>query len=591
MEYRKLRGREDEVRFRTLIAIVLFVFGILILRLIWLQVILSGSYAQKAANNSTRVIPDRACRGVLFDRNLEVLVNNVPSYTVSVIPADLRNKEKVIAELAKMLDLNEQEILDKLEKQKYRVFEAVKLKSDVTSQIVSIIEEHSLDLPGVIVHTEPKRNYAYKSTACHVLGYTGEAGMEELGTGKYSIGDIIGRAGVEKRYDKELRGENGSREIVVDSNGRQIKPAGSKAFVKGADFVLTIDMKLQKACEDLVKGRRGAIIAMNPKNGEIYALVSTPGYDPNIFNGRLDRKEWSALSDNPEQPFLNRAIGGSYSPGSTYKIVPATAALEEKLLTERDLFVCHGIYWYSDWNYNCWKLDGHGSVNIIEALCYSCDIFFYQAGLLVKVSKLADYAKLYGFGSETLIDLDGERKGVVPTAEWKERQHNAHWFPGNTIQLSIGQGYLLATPLQMLNSYNIIANNGSLFKPHIVKYAGDREVKPELIKQVALKPETLAVIKKGLWEAVNRPGGTGWRAKSNFSIAGKTATIENPHGPAHASFIGFAPFNNPEISVIAFFEGSGTGGGEAAAPVVKSVVESYFKIKKEKYAKSASKDF
>ena len=591
MEFRTLKGREDEKRIRTLVILVIAVFSVLILRLIWLQVILWNTYSEKAANNSTRVIPDRACRGVVYDRNREVLINNIPSYTVSVIPADLRNKEKVVADLAKMLDLDEQEILAKLEKQKYRVFEAVKLKSDVTSQIVSVIEEHSMDLPGVIVHTEPKRNYTFKESGCHVLGYVGEAGMEELGAEKYSIGDILGRAGIEKKYDKEIRGVNGSREIIVDSFGRQIKPGNTRAFAKGADLMLTIDMKLQKVCEDLVKGRRGAVIAMNPKNGEIYAMVSNPGYDPNIFCSKLDRKEWNTLIENPEQPFLNRAIGGSYSPGSTYKIVPATAALEEKLLTEKDLFVCHGIYWYSDWNYNCWKLEGHGSMNIIESLCYSCDIFFYQTGLLAKISKLSEYSKLYGFGSETFIDLDGERKGIVPTAEWKERMHNAHWFPGNTIQLSIGQGYLLATPLQMLNSYNILANNGALFRPHVVKYVGNKEIRPEEIKSVAIKTETLNTIKKGLWEAVNRPGGTGWRAKSNFSIAGKTATIENPHGPSHASFIGFAPFNNPEISVIVFFEGSGSGGGEVAAPVVKAVVESYFKIKKEKYAKSANKEF
>ena len=219
-----------------------------------------------------------------------------------------------------------------------------------------------------------------------------------------------------------------------------------------------------------------------------------------------------------------------------------------------------------------------------DGTTYSCDIFYYQTGLLVKVKKMSNYAKKFGFGSKTLIDLDGEKEGLVPTEEWKRAKTGIHWFPGNTIQMSIGQGYLLATPLQMLNSYNVIINNGIAYKPHVVKFLGNMEVKPEGLINFNIRGDTLEIVKKSLWEAINRAGGTGWRAKSNFSIAGKTATIENPHGLSHASFIGFSPFNNPEISIIAFLE-SGGGGGEIAAPIVKNIVESYFKLKKERYAK------
>ena len=588
MAFKREQDRADSKKFGAILAVILGLFCIIVLRLFWLQVIRGGYYRGLAQSNSTRVIPDRACRGIITDRNGEILVNNVPSYTVSIVPADLKNKDKVVFELARLLELNEDDILSKLDRQQYRVFEAVKIKGDVSAQVVSRLEESNL--PGVRVDKEPKRNYTKKENSCHVLGYVGESNMEEVSNNKYFIGDSIGRAGVEKSYDEILRGVNGSREIVVDSAGRQIKPAGSKAFVKGADLSLTIDAQLQGMCEDLIRGRKGCVIAMNPRNGEIYALASHPGFNPNIFSGKLDRSEWSALINSPEMPFLNRAVSGLYSPGSTFKIVTATAALEERLLTEKDLFVCHGIFWYSDWNYNCWKLEGHGSLNIIDALGQSCDIFFYQTGLLVKVEKLAAYSRLFGFGAESGIDLDGERKGIVPDASWKERVHNSHWFPGNTIQLAIGQSYLLATPLQMLDSYNILINNGTLYRPHIVRSVGDKAVTPSVVKSISIRNEDLVTVKKGLWQSVNL-GGTGRNAKSIFAIAGKTATIENPHGPSHASFIGFAPFNNPEISAIAFFEGSGGGGGTDAAPVVKSVIESYFKIKQEKYAKSAGKDF
>ncbi len=588
MVFKRQQDTEDRKKFKTILIVIISLFVIIVLRLFWLQVIRGGYYSGLALSNSTRVIPDRACRGLISDRNGEILVNNVPSFTVSLVPADLKKKDYVVSELANLLELNEDDILSKLDGQQNRVFEAVKIKGDVPSQVVAQLEESNL--PGVRVDTEPKRNYTGKASSCHVLGYVGESNLEEVSNNQFCIGDSIGRAGVEKRYDEILRGVNGSREIEVDSAGRQLKPAGSKPFVKGTDLSLTIDSKLQNVCEGLIRGRKGCIIAMNPKNGEIYALVSYPGFNPNIFSGKLDKREWSGLINSPEMPFLNRAVSGLYSPGSTFKIVTATAALEERLLTEKDYFDCRGIFWYSDWNYNCWKLDGHGSQNIVDAIGHSCDIFFYQTGLLVKVEKLAAYSRFFGFGTESGLDLDGERKGIVPDAAWKEKFHNSHWFPGNTIQLAIGQSYLLATPLQMLDSYNILINDGMLYRPHIVRSIGEQLVQPSAVKSISIRSEDLVIVKKGLWRSVNL-GGTGRNAKSIYEIAGKTATIENPHGPSHASFIGFAPFNNPEISAIAFFEGSGGGGGTDAAPVVKSVIEAYFKIKKEKNAKNASKDF
>jgi penicillin-binding protein 2 len=584
MVLERLQDKIEEKRFKFITVFISFLFLILFIRLVILQIIENEKYKKLAESNSIRVIPERAARGIIYDRYREKLVDNIPSFTVSIIPADLRNKEKVIEKLSQILNISEEEIYEKLDRQKYKVFEAIKIKGNLNSQVISVIEEHKLELPGVLIHTEPKRNYINNDIASHILGYVGEVSLSEINKGNYYLGDLIGKSGIEKRYDSYLRGVNGATQIMVDSRGREIKIVGKKASSKGMDIMLTIDLKLQRKCEELLKDKKGVIIAMDPRDGEIYAMASKPSFNPNMFSNPLEKESWDDLISNPDRPLLNRAIAGLYSPGSTFKVVLACAALEEHILDLKDLFVCHGTYWYSTWNYNCWKREGHGSLNIIDAITYSCDIFFYQTGLVVKIDKISEYSKLFGLGEETRIDLDGEKKGLVPTAEWKERTFHEHWMPGNTIQLSIGQGYLLATPIQMINVYNIIINNGTLYKPYLVKFINDREIFPEVLKRVSLRDDTLNIVKKGLWGAVNKSGGTGWRAKSNFNIAGKTATIENPHGPSHASFIGFAPFSAPEISVMVFLEGGGSGG-EIAAPIAKSVIEEYYKLKKERYAR------
>ncbi|MFH1823932.1 MAG: penicillin-binding protein 2 [Candidatus Firestonebacteria bacterium] len=584
MVFERLRDKEEEKRFKFLVIFSIILFLILVIRVIILQVIDGEKYKKIAQSNSTRVVPERACRGIIYDRYKEKVVDNMPSFTVSIIPADLKNKEKVIERLTEVLDITEEEICEKLERQKYKVFEAIKIKGNLNSQDVSIIEEHKTDLPGVIIHTEPKRNYINNEMASHVLGYVGEVSLDEANGGKYYFGDLTGKIGLEKKYDSYLSGLNGATQIMVNSIGKEIKVVGKKEPAKGVDLTLTLDLRLQKICEDLIKGKKGVIVAMDPRSGEIYSMVSKPSFNPNMFSNPLEKANWDNLVSSSESPFLNRTITGLYSPGSTFKVILASAVLEEHLLDVKDLFLCHGTYWYSTWNYNCWKKEGHGSLNIIDAITYSCDIFFYQTGLLVKVDKIAEYSKLFGLGAETGIDLDGEKKGLVPSKEWKEKMFHEHWMPGNTIQLSIGQGFLLTTPIQMLNVYNIIINNGVSYKPHLVKFIGDKEVVPEISRVVSIREDTLKIVKKGLWESVNKSGGTGWRAKSNFSLAGKTATIENPHGASHSSFIGFAPFSNPEISVIVFLEGGGSGG-EIAAPITKNIIESYYKLKKERYAR------
>ncbi len=582
MVLERVQNKEQKKRFKLLIVFASVLFFVLFLRLFYIQLFSYWKYKSLAQNNSTRVVPKRAARGIIFDRFGEKIADSVPSYTISVIPADLKDSDKVIKMLAKILELNENEIKEKIENQKYKVFEAIKIKGDLGAQVISIIEENKTELAGVIIHTEAKRNYPNKTMAAHVLGYVGEVGLKDINNGKYVIGDTIGRAGVERKYDEVLRGVNGSTKIRVNASGKEIKSLGEEAYVKGTNLVLTIDLKLQKICEEIFKDRRGVIVVMNPRDGEIYSLVSKPSFDPNIFCGQLDGKEWSRMVNDPNRIFLNRAVGGLYSPGSVFKIVPAVVALEKNKLTAKDVFVCRGTYHYGkDWSYDCWKSEGHGVLSMEDAIAQSCDIYFYQLGLTVTADKISEYARLFGYGDLTGIDLDGEKPGLVPTPVWKKDKYGIHWFPGNTIQYAIGQGYITSNPLQILSSYNIIINNGTSYKPHVVKAIGDKQMEKQMLKSFAISGKTLELIKKGLWKAVN--SGTGAMAKSNYSIAGKTATVENPHGLSHAAFAGYAPFANPEVSVLVFIEAGGSGGVNAA-PIGKAAIEAYFKLKKERYA-------
>ncbi len=573
-------------------------FFILILRLVYLQIVQGERYKLLAKNNSVRLIASRPPRGLIFDRNGNVLVSNVPSFDVSLIPVNIKNMDESINSLSKLLDLDPEEIYEKVIYQSGWVYLPVVLKENVNRRIIAGIEERKAELPGVLVQTEPKRYYRYGDMAAHVLGYTSritESQMDDLRSEGYTPLDYVGQMGIEKAYESFLRGESGGYEIEVDHKGRP----QSKSLVNlptreprpGNNLILTLDVDLQELSENLLRGYKGCVVVMNPQNGEILVMASQPSFDLNLFSEGFSYADWKRFSEDPAAPLNDRAINGLYPPGSIFKIITASAGLEEKVIDDKSVFDCNGSFWIKTWLYRCWYRLGHHTCNIYKAIAQSCDIFFYKLGLKLKVKRLNQYATAFGLGQPTDIDIGAESVGFVPSAEWKERTENMPWFPGNTVLFSIGQGYVLATPLQVAGIINAVAMDGLVYKPHFLKEVrtpGGRIIyrsKPEVLRKLNLSKTTLDIVREGLYEVINGYGGTGWRARiRGFPMCGKTGTSENPHGRPHAWFTAFGPRENPEISVTILIE-NGEEGGVTAAPMAKQIIELYLQKKKGLYKK------
>ncbi len=568
------------------------VFGVLWARLFWMQVLKGPYYLALSQGNSIRIVPQRAPRGLILDRNLNVLVENAPSLSVGLTPEPLLKHpeaaEQVIGLLASLLKVDAQTIRKKFEEQASRPFEPVVLATDVDRSLVARIEELRDRLPGVAILADSKREYPGSPDAVlapHELGYVGEitdAELNSLSARGYRPGDLVGQAGLEKVYDGDLKGDDGGLQIRVDSEGRQLGVLYQLKPIPGNNLVLTLDARLQRAAQQAMAGLSGAVVAMDPRDGEILAMVSEPEFDPGLFAGRVSERAWRDLVDDDRYPMENRAVCGLYPPGSVFKIVTAAAGLETGSITPDTVFNCQGIFWISTWPYRCWKETGHGDISLHRAIVESCDIYFYHVGLKTKVEALSRYARQFGLGAPTGVDLPDEAAGLVPDAEWKERTQHIPWFPGNTVMMSIGQGYLLATPLQLAQMTAAVANGGYLYRPHLVRRITDPQghvletVKPDLERKVGVSDATLRIIQEGLVDAVNAPGGTGWRARvPGVVVAGKTGTAQNPHGEDHANFVGYAPAENPQIVVAVVVENGGEGG-LTAAPVAQKVFAAYF---------------
>lgn len=557
------------MRDRILASTIIALFALLCAGLIYNQFIRFSYYSKLSRNNSIRIIPIDAPRGNIFDRNGAALVSNRLSFDVAIVYRELRDKQRLIRLLSETMDMAGRDISDALAKASRRPYAEVTILEDIDKDKALMLEEASFDIDGLIIETRSRRDYPYDTSGSHVFGYLSEIGENELEGLRdygYRMGDLVGRSGMEKQYEAFLKGVNGGTQVEVDSRGRRTRVLGLKEPSDGKDLYLTIDLSLQAASDKLLGEHKGAVCAMNPATGEVLALASHPSFDPNVFViPKSSDKRVGLLKDKVGRPMSNRAISGLYPPGSVFKIVTASAALETKKINQNTRFVCQGTYHLGAASFDCWKSEGHGSQNITEALMNSCNVFFYNAGRAAGVDALENYAKLFGFGKSTGIDLPDEVKGMVPGRAWKRLYKNSGWYEGETVNYSIGQGYLLTTPIQVVNMMSVIANGGSLVRPYLVKRVGETVIQQERPKYIGIKADTIRLIRQGLYEVVNNANGTARRARIEGAVvAGKTGTAQNPHGRTHAWFAGFAPYNKPKICVVVFLEHGGKGGMEPA---------------------------
>jgi len=557
-------------------------FLIILVRLWQLQILQGDELRQMSESNRMRVIGVPAPRGIIFDRNGIPLVKNVPYFCASVIPEEF--DDRTVPALSKMLGMPEKELAKKITEKELSPFAPVRLKEGLSFREVSYLEARRSDFPGLLIETEVSRKYLYGSAGSHLIGYLGKLNRTQSKNPEFK--DVprqafVGQWGVEKLFDKTLRGVAGQRVIEVDAMGREIRLLQEKPPVKGKDLVLSIDMALQMAAEETFGGRTGALVALSPETGEILGLVSSPSFDPNKFSKGIAYDDWVSLIEDKKLPMLNRAIQSQYPPGSTFKIITSIAGLEEGVIDDDSKVDCRGGISYGKWHFGCWKRSGHHIVSLHKALVESCDVYFYDVGRRLGIDKIHEYASRFGLGFETGITLGREKQGLIPTVSWKLEKRNAPWYLGETFVNAIGQGYVSATPVQMAVMMSGVANGGRIYRPLIVKGS-----EPVLVRTAGVKPETLRDVKECLKGVVNEPGGTGGAARSAVAeIGGKTGTAQvvglrrgskgvlNEHRD-HAWFVAFAPVEKPEIALSVLVEHGGHGGS-AAAPIAKKAIEAY----------------
>ena len=559
----------------------------------------------KSDQNRVRKISLADYRGKIKDRHGNVIVNVRPSFSLYVTPEDADNLSESLEFLSGLIEINKDKLRSDIRRSPS--FKNVLIKRDISRREVAYIEENKMLLPGIRIKIEPIRNYAHKDFASHVLGYLGEVSKSELKISKFSryeLGDMVGKNGLEKIYESQLRGKKGFKEVEVDVSGRELKVLRKFSPKTGNSLVLTLDNRVQSKLETLMdevlgeNSVEGSAVVMKVQSGEIIAMVSKPSFDPNSFATGISTKQWSGLVLDEKNPLQNRTIDGQYPPASTYKVVTAYAALAEKIIKPESTIFCPGYFRLGKRDYRCWKKRGHGDMNLHDALVQSCDVYFYKLGHRLGINNLAKYATKLGLGELTGIVLKGEKSGLVPSKQWKKKFKNEPWYPGETISASIGQGYNLVTPLQSARMISTIASGGLLVRPYLVKRIEDydgrliQEFFPEVIKKIKIEPEVLRNIKEGLRGVVHEAHGTGHRARlKNVIVAGKTGTAqvvamkdseeidpeeETPYSHRdHAWFIAFAPYENPEVAVSVIIEHGGHGGA-TAAPIAGGILKTYF---------------
>lgn len=597
--YIKVDG-EPRRRVRRLSIAAVVMFFVLATRLWYLQIIESDNLMDLSESNRLRFVPVAASRGAILDRNGKVLVSNMPSFSLAVIPQDVKNKDALLGKLARFLGIDESELQEKWEKGKGRAkYYPIMLASGISRDQLEYLEENELQLTGIDIEMKPVREYPNGCLAAHLLGYLGEINDNELDKQAfmdYNPGDFIGKSGIERNLEGELHGADGGRQIEVDARGRFLRTVSETHPTVGNSVFLTIDADLQKITESAFGDKAGAAVVMDVNSGEILAFASNPEFDPALFTRKMTSKQWNDYLEDKRHPLENKALKGQYPPGSTFKIITALAGLEYGLIDENTTVDCHGSYRVGTSIFRCWEKKGHGLVNLKQALKESCDVYFYQLAEKLGVDRIAAVARDFGLGAPLGIGLENEKGGLIPTAEWKLKKFGKPWYRGETLPVGIGQGYVLMTPIQLASMISTVANEGTVYRPYLVKKVTDPEGKvlkeflPEVLRKVKANHEEFRAVKEGLFAVVNEPHGTGSAARLyEVKVAGKTGTsqvvkMRDSKGEIpyqyrdHALFVGFAPYDKPEVAVAVVIE-HGEHGGAAAAPIAGRILRGYFEGK------------
>jgi len=587
-------------RERNVTIVVVVIFGLVLLRLFTMQVIEGGRYRELSEENRIRVEILAAPRGEVRDRNGFLMADNIPSFTVTLDPLDKvyvedpKRMEATIGRLATILETDSTALAERVKKERKQSFLPIRLKRNTELRAVAFVAEHAAELPGVDVESEPLRRYPLGETGSHLLGYVAEISDKELENPQragYIRGDLIGKMGIERQYESRLRGESGKRFVEVNALGRKAELLGDKRPIlpkRGTDLTLTIDVNLQRAAEDAFQpGARGAVVALDPRNGEVLALASKPNYDPNEFSTGISQASWARLSEGGNYPLFNRAIQAVYPPGSTLKPLVALGGLDLGAIEPGTTFreTCDGAFQFGTRSFRCWNPEGHGTLALRDAVARSCDVYFYQLGLRIGLDRLAAFMKKIGASDKSGIDLPQERKNLFPDAAWYDRRYGAgRWSRGLVLNLAIGQGEVSISPVKLAQLTAFLANGGTIVRPHVVR-GMDGAGRPASVASlradslrlpVAISARAMASARSAMEAVVNDAGGTGGSAKvEGVRVAGKTGTAQNPHGEDHALFVCYAPAEDPRIVVAVLVENAGHGS-TAAAPIAQKVLQAFF---------------
>ncbi|PIQ86161.1 MAG: penicillin-binding protein 2 [Candidatus Omnitrophica bacterium CG11_big_fil_rev_8_21_14_0_20_45_26] len=536
----------------------------LILSLFHHQVIQGKDFRQISERNRIRLIPTPAPRGNIYDRNGLLIATNRPAYHVYITPEDFNPKD--LPELSQLLDMPVEGIREQIHVPRYKSLTPVEIKSDVSKEVAMQIEERSPNLAGVFIQTDSVRYYPWHYQG-HTVGYIGKITREEYETldrDHYGLHSVMGRAGLERRYDATLRGEDGGRQIEVNAKGQQLRVLSEKPPVSGHDLTLSLDVKLEQALLPLIKNKTASIAMMNLKTGEMEVFLSTPDFDPNVFVEAGKDEERIHILKDKDRPLIHRASYGSFPPGSVFKLVTAIAGLETGKITRNSSFFCPGYYQLTSRSrrFKCWDSGGHGQVELLSALEQSCNVYFYQLGRLIGEKDLSRYAHILGFGEPVPFEAPASN-GLIPSAQWKQKRFGEQWYLGETLNFAIGQGYVLVSPLQILRLVGVIATNGNLVQPTLIHQA---EESVQKFPQPIANKEVFKVIRQGMLQVVESRYGTGQLARIDFMrLAAKTGTAQVPPQKTHAWFAGFFPYEDPQYAMVVFVEHGGSGGLTAAA--------------------------